>query len=228
MKTIFFFLATWVGGTVLAQDLYYNVTAIYQRAVVKTALASVAMVSEITDGFPVNWISRYKSVTLTADKRKPLTAPTRDGRLSGAQLRMLESIEIGQRLDVRVDYQYKDPVTGFLQDQRITYSVTVAPEVEAAFEGGRQQLLQYFGMGCVNRITASNLKVRPARVRFVIDECGTPCNARVTVSTGNGWADDLLLRAVNRMPRWKPARDGKGRPVRQELELLVGDPNTGC
>ena len=65
-------------------------------------------------------------------------------------------------------------------------------------------------------------------MHFTINENGAVENAKIFESSGDAKTDELLLRLINNMPKWKPAKDIMGNPVKQDFEFLTGYLYEGC
>jgi len=87
----------------------------------------------------------------------------------------------------------------------------------------------YLKENAISKITeAASKKIKPAIVRFIINEDGAIAKAQISTTTGDDDTDKLLLEAINKMPNWKPAEDSKGKKVKQEFVLSVGPQRGGC
>ena len=97
------------------------------------------------------------------------------------------------------------------------------------FPGGTEKLTQYIEKTAVYPIEALN-KGGQGRVvvQFMVKKDGKIADAKI-VKSASAWLDkeigDLLdaeaLRIVNNMPRWKPARDNKGKRLGLGAELTI-------
>jgi TonB family protein len=76
-----------------------------------------------------------------------------------------------------------------------------------------------------NSLSNSN-QVKQGIVKFTVSEEGDIINAKITSTTGDAQIDKVLLDAIIKMPKWKPAENSKGFKVKQEFEFSVG--NDGC
>ena len=65
-----------------------------------------------------------------------------------------------------------------------------------------------------------------ALIHFTVTVEGKVSNASIIESSKDPEIDKLLLKAIRKMPDWKPAVDAEGKNVEQEFEFIVG--NEGC
>ena len=96
------------------------------------------------------------------------------------------------------------------------------------FPGGTEKLTKYIEKTAVYPIDALN-KGQQGRVtvQFMVKKNGSIADAKIVKSASieNREVRDLLdaeaLRIVNNMPRWKPARDNKGKRFGLGAELII-------
>ena len=50
----------------------------------------------------------------------------------------------------------------------------------------------------------------------------------VSKSSGDAATDKLLLKAITKMPKWKPAETTDGTKVKQAFEFSVNNDTPGC
>ena len=67
-----------------------------------------------------------------------------------------------------------------------------------------------------------------AIVSFTVNEDGKIADAIVSKSSGDAATDKLLLKAINKMPKWKPAETADGTKVKQAFEFSVSGNTKGC
>jgi len=68
--------------------------------------------------------------------------------------------------------------------------------------------------------------MKPVLVRFTIDENGEVINTEMHMSSEIDKVDKLMLKTIQKMPKWKPAQTSNGTLVKQDFEFSVGVP--GC
>ena len=136
---------------------------------------------------------------------------------------------MGSNIIVDVNYKYKNPVTNEINIHTMHAAVTLVPEIEAEYIGGYEQLRKYLKEKCIKKISELIPKqFQQGSVRFTVNEKGEIVNAEISMSSGDKAADKLLLDAINKMPKWKPAENSKGIKVKQQFQFSMGNGNDGC
>jgi TonB family protein len=214
--------------TGFSQDLDYEVHGKYTHPVKKEILNKAELMGDIIPYYPAQWILGYVSVEIlaTCDGIARMASGTSDA-LSTDQKNILNTADMGSDIVINIKYKYENSVTGNIDIGRSNYSATLIPETEAAYPGGNVTMTQYLKENAINKISEASVKeFQPASVRFTINEEGEIANAQISKTSGDPQIDKLLLKAINKMPKWSPAEDSKGMKVKQEFELSVG--NVGC
>jgi TonB family protein len=107
--------------------------------------------------------------------------------------------------------------------------IAVVPDTEASYFGGRKALNKYLKKNVLDRISDADLKeLNQGSIKFTINEKGQVEATQLINKTGKPEVDQLLLKAIDTMPKWKPAKTGKGIPVKQQFEFEVGNLYGGC
>ena len=96
------------------------------------------------------------------------------------------------------------------------------------FPGGTEELTKYIEKTAVYPINALNTGWQGrVVVQFIVKKNGSIADAKIvkSASVENKEIRDMLdvevLRIVNNMPRWKPARDNKGKKFGLGAELII-------
>jgi TonB family protein len=211
-------------------ELRFDVRPIYRYAVKPEKLQNAKFISDVSYGFPSNWITVYDSVIITATskgktKRLSGTTPV----LSSDQKTLLSTADLSSGVIIHVKYKYKNPVSQEMENNQIRYEMTVVPETEAEYAGGMGQLKDYLKVNAVDQLPESvRNQIMNIKVRFTIDEQGKVTNARLLYKSPDPKTDKLLLDAINQMPDWKPAINLKGEHVKQDFEFTLGNVSEGC
>ena len=101
-------------------------------------------------------------------------------------------------------------------------SLTI-PAVEAQFPGGQKALLKYLGTNVTDKLGRQNYEtpVEKVFVRFYVDIDGKTSDAKIVKTSGHPSIDELLIEAINAMPKWTPAENSKGDKIGQTITLPV-------
>lgn len=204
------------------------VRRIYDHPVRKEALEKALLMRDIYEYYPSAWIEDYVSTRITTIyKGESIQAEGTTERLTMLQKTMLANADVNTKVLIDVRYRTKNAVTAAIEIREMHYSVAVVPEVEA--EPADANLSQSLKQNIEQEIGQSNIeKYQRGTVHFTINENGAVENAKIFESSGDAKTDELLLRLINNMPKWKPAKDIMGNPVKQDFEFLTGYLYEGC
>jgi len=211
-----------------AQDLRFAVRGKYTRGVSKEKLMSPKTMSDIRPGYPSSMIEEYTSTEIAVITHGQTSkAIGVNETLSAEQQSLLQTADVGSNIEVNVGYIHQNPVTLIPDIRQMHFVITVVPEVEAAYPGGREELNSYLKKNAIDKIPASFSKeMKMALIHFTVTEEGKVSNASVIESSKDPEIDKILLKAIRKMPTWKPAVNAEGKNVEQEFEFIVG--NEGC
>jgi TonB family protein len=181
-----------------------------------------------------NYIFDYISVEIAATGNgKTLTSLGTSDALTSAQKSILNEADMGTDIRIKIKFRFKNESTGkpdyTANIEEGEYTVTVVPEAEAEYPGGFRQFSQYLTDNVFTKISESKNtieKIQQAVLKFTVDEAGQIVDARIFRTSTDTKIDDLLLDAMNKMPKWSPAEDTKGIKVRQEFNIALG--GGGC
>jgi TonB family protein len=211
-----------------SQDMGYELRERNTRAVTKEKLYKVKLISDIIPGYPVNWIRDYVSVEImTTFNDKSLKEMSANDVLSTQQQNILNNADPGTDIAIYVVYKLRNPITDKLETSTMNVMMTVVPEVEAEYMGGKPQMKKYLLENFSNKINETiPIELQEGMVKFTVNEAGEISNAHITKSSGDLKTDQLLLEALNKMPKWKPAENSSGIKVKQEFAFGLG--KAGC
>ncbi|MCU0359785.1 MAG: energy transducer TonB [Bacteroidia bacterium] len=224
---VFSFLLLFISG--FAQELKFNVHGKYTRPVDRKTLSSAKTLGDLISGYPSNWISAYSSVEIigtTAGKTKSYTGS--DELLTLEQLLILSSADICSNVVINIKYTYNNGLSGKVENNQIHVTLTLVPDVEAEYLGGTEELNKYIKENAISKIPeATSKKITGAIVKFTINENGEVGDLQMSRTTGDTRTDALLMEALSKMPKWKPAENADGTKVKQDFELSLNDAKSG-
>lgn len=214
--------------TVFSQDLPFEIKGAYARPVKAEKLDMATNMADLIDGYPVSWIAEYVSTGISVVSGDKVNQGMGiNDHLTPEQVSLLKSTDLGDEVVIDVAYKSKNFITKELDVRYMHYTATVVPEHEAEYPGGVESLKAYLKENAITKIPNESFKeLQQVIIRFTIDEQGQTSNARLTTTSGDPKTDNLLLKTLNNMPKWKPAVDIKGTRVSQDFEFIIG--NTGC
>lgn len=232
-KRIIISLSFLIYLTGFSQNFNYKVQGKYVHSIKKEKLNEARSMSDIIPYYPAQWIRAYVSLEIRATcNNKTLIAIHTNDTLSAEQKNILNTVDLGSDIAIKIKYKYDNPVINKIEDGTMYYSTTVVPEIEAEYVGGDQQMKQYLMDKTLSTISdTTTTKFNLGIVRFTVNEEGEISNAEVTRTSGDMKTDKLLIEVINKMPKWKPAQNSKGVKVKQEFEFSVrknGRNGGGC
>jgi TonB family protein len=226
--TLSIFLITFFFNIGTTQELRFEIRGKYTRGISTEKLQTPQTMSDIRPGYPSSMIEEYTSTEISVmSDGKVHKATGVNETLSEAQQSLLQTADVGTDIEVNIGYIHQNPVTLFPDVRKMHFVITVVPEVEAEYPGGQQELNQFLKENAIDKIPADFAKeMKLVFIHFTVSEEGKITNAHVTESSKDSEIDKLLLKAIRKMPDWKPAVNAEGKLVEQEFEFVVG--NLGC
>ena len=227
MKTTLFTLFTFsLFLTGFSQEeLRFELHGKYSRSVHQEALKNAKAISDFMPGYPVNWITSYAYVEITGTSNgKVVTAKGSNDILNAEQQNILKTADLNTNIFVDVRYKYKEGTMSHNEeDNRINVVMTVVPETEAEYSGGKEQMQEYLKENVISKIAKTLPKdFGQRKVIFTVNEEGEIVNAKIFEPSPYPQTDKLMVEAINKMPNWKPAQNAEGVKVKQEFEFSVG------
>ena len=214
-----------------SKPLSFTIKGKYERPVKKEDLDKCKSLSEIIEYYPVNWITTYDSVEILATcNGKAVRAMSKNEALSNEQINTLKTIDVNANLSINVWYKFRNDFNSYiLENHEMHVKMTVVPEIEAEYIGGYEEMEKYLQVNAIDKISRSVTKqFQRSMVIFTINEQGEATEANISRSSGEAKTDKLLLDAINKMPKWKPAENLKGIKVKQKFVFTVDDGMGGC
>jgi len=172
-------------------------------------------------------IVSYKSLSviiLNGDKKTDIKETGYDGVLTAAQIKLLQSIDYSSNILIWADYQEKNIETGQLEDSHWTPYLTIVPEIQATYAGGKDALKKYLKTNSEDaRKNVQAEKLKPAKLYFTVTRNGTIENIKLDRSSGYPMVDKTMIELIAKTQKdWKPAENTKGENVDQELVVSFG------
>lgn len=204
--------------------LDYEVNRIYPYiANTKTELGKAETLKDINRHFKPEWVREYLTVEITAFHNGVLKKVTAANHtLSQSQKDLISSADLGSDIEVNIEYIPENTLKNN-DAKTINFTFKVEADQDAQFSGGEQEFQQYLKKAVAqipsNQFEGYDLAV----IKFIIDEKGKVTNAKVFWSSDDKKTDQLLLNAIQKMPKWTPAQYDNGSTVPQEFALAVGN-----
>ncbi|MEI6817662.1 MAG: energy transducer TonB [Bacteroidota bacterium] len=176
----------------------------------------------------------FVSIELCAKcQGKTVSAESTTERLSMEQKNLLNTADLGSDISIKIKFKYKFlskvSLKGGNAVREGKYGITIVPDTEAEYPGGTTQFSAYLRENIINKIPsgAARDRILDAFVKFTINEDGQITGLSITKSSSDKNADQLLIIALNGMPKWKPALNSKGQKVKQEFNVAFSG-RQGC
>lgn len=122
-----------------------------------------------------------------------------------------------------VQEPWLDPMVFFSDKAYVIDAVpgTEAGIAHAAFAGGRDSLVSYLKHNILPHVRPGIGWLKPPVVGSTLNEDGHATAVALTSTSGNAALDARLVRVVEKMPHWNPARDADGKAIRESFEFRV-------
>ena len=108
------------------------------------------------------------------------------------------------------------------------YYITVTPEKEASYLGGKEALINYLTVNCASTISKTERgNLKSGKAHFTISKEGTISNVNLESTSGYRSVDLKMMELIITLPGvWIPATNENGEKVEQELVFSFG--TLGC
>jgi hypothetical protein len=148
-------------------------------------------------------------------------------RLNVEQLNILRSSDYSTNIRITALSMLTDHNGDSYQDSLVRY-MTIAPEIQADYEGGLDAVVDYLKEGCKGKTGVIKAdKLQPAKVFFTVTKEGAIGQVKLVETSGYPSVDEELVKIVSKMPElWTPAANSKGERVDQEFVFSFG--TEGC
>jgi len=229
--TLFFLLLSLSGNSQANSD--YELKCEVNRvlpyiSITKQELSEAQTLIDLNPRFKSEWIQKYISVEISATGNgKPMKATSRNDLLTKKQKVLMNSADRNTDISVKIQYL---PENTLKQNEvkEMTFSFILDPKTEAQYVGGEQELKRYLKKNIIDELAAGSIKKYDlAAVNFTVDEKGNVVDIRIFDTSMYGTkpakTDEILMKAICNMPRWKPATYSDGTKVKQDFALTVGD-----
>lgn len=207
----------------LSQYLNYEVRGTYTRAIKQNVLYEPQRLSDLIEGYPVNWIDSYTSVEIaTSQQGKERKAFSSNDSLSSEQQQILKTADLDSKIIISVNYNYQVPVSRVVEHNTMHVEMTIVPQNEAQYTDGHEKLMQYLKDNGPRVPATISKELQQLIIRFTINEQGKVSHAKIEHSFGDKETDKQFLKLIQNMPDWKAAENPQGVKVKQEFEFIAG------
>lgn len=186
-------------------------------------LAEAKTLGDMNRWYRASWVDSYIKVEIAStcgDLFKK--AISKNDTLTIEQMNLLNRADEDCKIDVQVKYIPKNT----LKDnppRHMNFSLKMIPVHEAKYPGGIQQMKAYLQEKAIDKISKTTFEqIKLATVRFNINEEGQVLDAQIFKTSEDDTIDELMLTAINNMPKWKPAENAEGTKIMQEFDFSLG------
>lgn len=203
----------------------YEVNKVYPFiSVTEKNFQEAQTLSDLNYKYKSSWIKEYISVEIsTIQNGKVIKALSKNDRLSKEQKNNLMMADRNAEVFVLVNYIPENNLKN-KEVRKMDFTFSIEPQQDAKFADKNQSLKQYLKQQAIDNIpedifTGYDL----AAVKFTVSSEGKISNAHVFESSKNEKTDELLLKTIQEMKVWEPAKYSNGLKVEQDFVLTVGN-----
>ena len=199
------------------------------KPVSRKELSAAKSMLDLMSEYPSTWVSNYISTEIgVISNGKKKTAEGSDGTLNKEQRALLKIADFNTEVSINVKYKQENSATREIEVNNLNFLIGVIPDTEATYPGGEEALRAYLKKNVVDRISDADLRaLDQGTVQFTINIKGQVEAVELTDKTDKSSIDQLLLKAIEAMPQWQPAKDTKGTTVKQQFKFSAGN-RYGC
>lgn len=215
---------------VKAPDFFYDMGTRF-KGVKKSKLNTITSFADFLSDDATKDIISYESVSIIVfkdEKRSDISETGSSGMLTIAQLNLLHSFDYSTNFVVEAHYHEKNTSTNTKKRNYATPHLTIVPEKQAEYEGGKEAFINYLKINnSHNTLYIDENKLRSAKLYFTVSKSGSITKARIDRSSGYPGIDNTILELLMKTPgKWQPAENAQGEKVDQELVITFG--SIGC
>ncbi len=223
MRHIIIIFSILSSGVLCCQDTWFDIRNSNAKPITQATLIRAQTLKDINPGYPSSWIadSDYISTNISIESSGDIKSSEGfNEQITTEQKTLLQKADIGT--DIRVTVSY---MSGSMTKE-MNFSMTVSPTQEASYSGGKEALLDYINENAISHIAAHQLLDKNGvEISFEINKDGQAVIKELRRSSSDKATDQLLLQVIEQMPRWSPALDSDGNPVKQQFTFVVGGEN---
>ncbi|HHB79578.1 MAG TPA: TonB family protein [Saprospiraceae bacterium] len=194
----------------------------YKKSIVREKLIKATSMKDFFEYYPDLWIEEYTSTQITVKNNgKTQVQKGKDIKLTTAQRKLLQSATFDSEIIIAINYKDRNSIKNQLESGTIRKTLRVVPKYQAKFqtENPTQFLLDQIKEK-LNQVGAK--KFDTAEIHFTINTQGQAEQIKIIESTMDPKVDDLIIEVIREMPKWLPAKDAKGKNVKQRFEFQLG------
>lgn len=206
-------------------DLKFEINKVLPSvSIEENKLAEINTLQDLNKQYPTSWVKDYISVEISAFKNGTQTkASGTSDVLTQAQKELIQSADRNRDIAVNITYLPNNSLKDNTAKQ-YDFELTVMPVKNATYAEGAEQLIQYMQRNGIGNIeTGSFTGYDLTAIKFTITEQGDIKNIKVTMPSKEAKIDEMMVAAISKMPKWKPAEFSNGLKVKQDFVLTIGN-----
>ncbi len=187
-------------------------------------LDRINTLSDLDKRYPTSWVKEYVSVQISAYKNGTQTkASGISDVLNQEQKELIRLADRSSDITVSVMYLPENSLENNTVKQ-YDFKVTIIPDKNAIYGEGAEQLIQFLQKNSIANIEAGSFTGYDlTAIKFTITEQGHITDIQVVLPSKDTKIDEMLVTAISKMPRWKPAEFSNGLNVKQSFVLTIGN-----
>ncbi|MGB0525082.1 MAG: energy transducer TonB [Flammeovirgaceae bacterium] len=215
----------------LNSELIYDVGPRFVNSVNMTTLNTATSITDILPKEATESVASYQKVEVSIlypDGEVKMTEFGIGAVLTSAQLELLQSATISMNVHIKANIKKKDLMTWVVEDDYLSYYMTIIPEEPARYMGGQDALIEYLKASSEAAITTiGEDNVQSGRIGFIVSPNGTIEQVRVMATSGDDQLDQVVMESIRALSgKWYPALNSEHEKIEQELIFFFGAP--GC
>jgi hypothetical protein len=206
-------------------DLFYNVDSRFNTTIAKEDLFRAQSIIDIVPKEVTESIEFYNDneVTIFIGDEEVKEIGHGD-KLNETQMELFQSTDYSTNIRISANFKKRNAYTDFLEDDYMTYYMTIVPENEATYIEGQDALFKYLREN--SKETTSTItrdKLKPGKVNFTVTKTGAIEKVKLTSTSGYDFVDEALIELITKIPgEWEPASNTNGINVDQEFVFFFG------
>lgn len=198
--------------TTKERPYFHSIRPFGKKTIRYSELQDVDSLNTFIPHYPTQWIVSYNQVTISKiTQSDSITFITSNNILTANERSFLASFNVGDKLEIIINYQTENAITGEIYDAKMNYTVDVFPDYDAMPNGDftslRNQLQDEF----------PELPSEDAAISFVINENGQIEQLDVLESFQDASLTQQVKKRLSKLPIWTPAELDNGTKVAQRF-----------
>ncbi|WP_425392122.1 energy transducer TonB [Ekhidna sp.] len=203
----------------------YDIGSRYWATISKEDLSTASSINDIIPK-EANWAPypiQKLDVKLIANGTE-LIKTSNNLTLTEEQIDLLKTAQYSDDIQLIASYGESMPLPSAINQQQLNYFITVVPEKEAAYTGGKEELINYLKEESALIITTiEGDQIGAGKLMFTINSDGNLTDVKLTETSGYPFIDKHMIDLFDSIPGdWTPAENGDGKKVAQTLMFSFG------